>query len=436
MYSVFFRLVFVLMFTFPVFAKLKVEVNRGFFSPIPIAITDFTGISEAEKKMGKGLRQVIANNLGRSGYFNPLAQSAYIQDCEALKKAVRYEDWRIIKVDALVYGDIQISGNSVTVNFRLVDVYAQKQIEGLTLKGKVGEWRKLAHLVSNAVYKRLTGENGYFTSRIAYVAESGIATRRIKRLAIMDQDGENHRFLTRGHTLVMTPRFSPDGKKVAYFEIRNRHGDVYIYDLEHHTTELIGTFEGMSYAPKFSPDGQYLIYSLATGFVSHIYEFNLRTRKKKKLTFVPSLNTSPCYSPDGKQITFVSDRSGTAQIYIMDRDGSNERRISFGAGRYYTPDWSPNGKYIAFTKTVPQGFFVGVMNPDGTEERALAQDYFVEGPTWSNNSQMIMFTRRTPINSKTKTSISRIYMINVAGYNEREILTPMDAAEPEWSAGN
>jgi TolB protein len=218
----------------------------------------------------------------------------------------------------------------------------------------------------------------------------------------------------------------------------NHAGNVFIYDIHEHTTELLGKFTGMSYAPRFSADGKKIVFSIAEGMTSHIYEMNLKTREKKRLTKVPSLNTSPYYSPDGQHIAFVSDRSGSPQIYIMDRGGETKgesaKRLTFGKGSYYTPVFSPNGQHLAFTKKHGGTFYVGVLKPDGTSERTLAQGFFVEAPTWSPNSQMVMYTRRTPINPRTKSEIARIYSIHISGFNEREMLTPMDATDPEWSA--
>jgi TolB protein len=430
----FFCVVSILLNASNVHALLKVQVNRGIFSPIPIAVTDLYGSNE----LGKNISQVIANDLGGSGLFKAVPQDAYIQDSESLHKSIRFSDWRLIKVDGLVYGTVRESGGQIFVTFRLVDVFAEKQMIGLEMQSSKGDWRKLAHMISNTIYERLTGEKGYFTTKVAYVAETGRADQRVKRLAIMDYDGDNHRYLTTGRTFVMTPRFSPDGNKIAYFTIVNHQGNVYIYNIYEHTTELLGQFKGMSYAPRFSSDGKKMLFSIAEGMSSHIFEMDLKTRQKKQLTKVPALNTSPYYSPDGSVIAFVSDRSGTPQIYVMDRQGevggASARRITFGDGRYYTPVFSPNGQYLAFTKTHMGTFYVGVLKPDGTGERTLAQGFYVEAPTWSPNSQMVMYTRRTQINPRTKTQIARIYSMHVSGFNEHEVLTPMDATDPEWSA--
>lgn len=419
----------------PIHGLLKVQVNKGVFSPIPISITTFTG---EPSQLSKNMRQIIIQDLSTSGLFKVLPESAYIQNNASLKQAVRYADWRLIKSDGLLHGEITESGEEIVVRIKLLDVFAEKELINVQLRSRKSDWRKLSHMISNAVYERLTGEKGYFTTKVAYVSEAGQADKRIKRLAMMDYDGNNHRFLTSGRTFVMTPRLSPDGRKIAYFTIVNYHGNVYLYDVDDHTTELLGRFKGMSYAPRFSKDGKRILFSLADGMVSHVYEMDLKTREKRQLTQKAALNTSAYYSPDGTQIAFVSDRDGTPQIYTMSISGENDitpaKRITFGEGRYYTPVYSPNGKHLAFTKTHQGTFYVGVLKPDGTGERTLSQGYFVEAPTWSPNSQTVMYTRRTPINPATKSQISRIYMMHISGFNEREVVTPLDATDPEWSA--
>lgn len=424
-----------LLFCAPVNALLKVKVNRGVFSPIPIAVTNFNATDD---RLSGNIRQVVASDLGGSGLFKLIDPQAYIQNPETLKAKISFADWRMIKTDVLVYGDVKEVGGNIVVSFKVVDVFGEKQLLALEMQSAKADWRKLAHTLANNIYERLTGERGYFTTKVAYISETGRADMRVKRLAIMDYDGNNHQFLTSGRTFVMTPRLSPDGKKIAYFTIVNHHGSVYIYDLDRQTTDLLGRFKGMSYAPRFSPDGRKILFSIAEGLTSHIFEMDLATRSQKKLTKVPALNTSPYYSPDGSTIVFVSDRSGTPQIYSMnsagEMGGAAAKRLTYGEGRYYTPVFSPNGKYLAFTKTYMGQFYVGVLDPDGTSERTLARGFFVEAPTWSPNSQMVMYTRRTQINLKTKTERARVYSIHVSGLNEKEVNTPQDATDPEWSA--
>jgi TolB protein len=319
------------------------------------------------------------------------------------------------------------------VEFRLWDVFAEQQMAGLAYFTAPSNWRRIAHIISDAIYKRITGEDGYFDTRVVYIAESGPHERRVKRLAIMDQDGENHRFLTDGGTLVLTPRFSPTLQEITYLSFTGGIPRVYIRNIDTGQQEVIGEFPGMTFAPRFSPDGEKLIISMAMDGNSELYTIDLRTRAKKRLTNSSAIDTSPSYSPDGRQIVFNSDRGGSQQLYVMDADGTKVRRISHGNGRYATPVWSPRGDLIAFTKIQEGKFYIGVMRPDGSGERLLTEGYHVEAPTWAPNGRVLMFFRQEPIRKDGGGGGSRLYSIDLTGRNEREIPTPLDASDPAWS---
>ena len=305
---------------------------------------------------------------------------------------------------------------------------SEQQLLGKSFTTTKNNWRRLAHVVADAIYERLTGDKGYFNTRIVYVSESGPSTRRVKRLAMMDQDGENHSFLTNGRNLVLTPRFSPNMQKITYLEYVGNNPRVYLMDLTNNSRQVLGNFPGMTFAPVFSPDGSKVLMSYANKGSTNIYEMNLKTRAIKQLTFDKgSISTSASYSPDGSKIVFNSDRGGNQQLYVMNADGSGAERISFGNGRYATPVWSPRGDYIAFTKMSGGAFYIGVMAPDGSGERLLADGYLVEGPTWSPNGRVLMFFRQD------RGSPVRLYTIDMTGYNERRIVTPSEASDPAWS---
>ncbi|NQU58159.1 MAG: Tol-Pal system protein TolB [Rhodospirillales bacterium] len=421
-------------FAFQAKAELRIDITRGTVEPLPIAVTDFIGTSPAEQEYGRGIGRVIAADLERSGLFKPLDKRAFIQNNQALNTLPRFGDWRIINAQALVQGRTQIVADGrLKVEFRLWDVYAEQQMVGLAYFTVPDNWRRVAHIVSDAIYKRITGESGYFDTRIVYISETGLQNRRVKRLAIMDQDGDNHRFLTDGGTLVLTPRFSPTLQEITYLSYYGDKPRVYIFNIDSGRQEVLGDFPGMTFAPRFSADGDKVIMSMAKDGNSEIYTMDLRTRTVKRLTNHSAIDTSPSYSPDGKYITFNSDRGGSQQIYVMEASGGGVKRISYGKGRYATPVWSPRGDLIAFTKFTGGRFFIGVMRPDGKGERLLAEDFLVEAPTWAPNGRVLMFFRQEPTNEDGSGGKSRLYSIDLTGDNERQVITPLDASDPAWS---
>jgi len=414
-------------------AELRIDVTRGTVEPLPIAISEFFGVAPEESDVGRDIADVISANLERSGLFRPLDRKAFIQSAASIDVRPRFSDWRVINATALVNGSVEsLQDGRIQVQFRLWDVFAEAQMVGLVYTTERSNWRRIAHIISDAVYKRLTGESGYFDTRIVYVAESGKKNERVKRLAIMDQDGANHRFLTDGRALVLTPRFSPTQQEITYLSYFNNKPRVYLFNVQTGRRELLGEFPGMTFAPRFSADGNSVVMSHAREGNTDIYVMDLRTRQPIRLTNHPDIDTSATFSPDGSQITFESDRSGSQQIYVMNADGSDQRRVSFGKGRYATPVWSPRGDLIAFTKQRNGKFHIGVMRPDGSGERLLTESFLDEGPTWSPNGRVIMFFRQEP----GEEGRVHLYSIDLTGYNLRRVVTPGFASDPAWSPLN
>jgi TolB protein len=300
-------------------------------------------------------------------------------------------------------------------------------MEGLAFVGTSDEWRRIAHKVADAIYERVTGEKGYFDTSIVYVSQVGPAKSRTKRLAMMDQDGAGNRFLTSGQSIVLTPRFAPNLQQITYLDFISGKPKVWLMNVHTQKKQIVGNFPGMTFAPRFSPDGSAMVMSFSKEGNTSLYSIDLASKRIDRLTNDPVIDTSPSYSPDGSQICFNSDRSGKTQIYIMNKDGSNVRRISFGDGSYRTPIWSPRGDLIAFTKITDGYFYIGVMRTDGSGERLLSKGWVVEDPCWSPNGRVLMFTRHEN-NGRTK-----IYTIDITGYNERLVETPTDAAGASWS---
>jgi TolB protein len=415
-------------------AELKIDITRGKVEPMPVAITEFLGRSPREKFIGSKLSSVLAKDLERSGLFRPIDSKAFIQTPEALQLQPRFADWRVISAQALVSGRVRFEPDGrLGIEFRLWDVFAEQQMMGLRYFTMPKNWRRVAHIMADAIYKRITGEDGYFDTRVVFISETGPRKRRVKRLAIMDQDGYKLRFLSDGNHLVLTPRFSPTSQEITYLSYYRNRPRVYLLNIDTGRQEVLGDFPGMTFAPRFSPDGNRVIMSMAQDGNSDIYTMDLRTRRRQRLTRGQAIDTAPSYSPDSRRVTFESDRGGRQQIYVMNADGSRVRRISFGKGRYATPVWSPRGDLIAFTKLRKGRFFIGVMRPDGSGERLLTESFRVEGPTWAPNGRVLMFFRQTPADDQGRGGTSKLFSIDITGYNEREIVTPTDASDPAWS---
>ena len=414
-------------------AELQIDVTGAMRDPMPVAFPEMISDSYGASSYAKRIRQVVISDLERSGLFRILPEGSYIQSLKSINDQPTFIDWSAIKAHALIQSAVlEIDSNNLKVQFRLWDVPAESQMKGQSFTTTKDNWRRIAHVIADAIYERLTGEKGYFDTRIVYISESGPATNRVKRLAIMDQDGENHKFLTSGANMALTPRFSPNLQKITYMSYAGVYPKAYVLDIETGQQELIGQFPGMTFAPRFSPDSNKVLLSYAADGKTNIYEFDLRSKRTTQLTKNTAIDTSPSYSPDGKQIVFNSDRGGSQQLYIMDADGSDVKRISYGAGRYATPVWSPRGDYIAFTKMANGEFYIGVMYPDGSGERLLASGFLVEGPTWAPNGRVLMYFRQEK-SSKRSAAPVKLYSIDLTGYNERRIVTPADASDPAWS---
>lgn len=411
--------------TSPASAQVEIDITQGNIQPLPIALPSF----QSGDALGSQIVDVVRANLQRSGLFAPIDQAAYIQRDIGPDATPRFQDWTVINAQALVTGRVTPEADGrLRVEFRLWDTYANQQLDGQQFYANPGNWRRIAHIISDAIYQRLTGEQGYFDTRIVFVDETGSASQRIKRLAIMDQDGANPRYLTDGSELVLTPRFSPNRQEVTYMSFGQGEPRVYLLQLETGQREIVGNFPGMTFSPRFSPDGQRVIMSLQQEANSNIYAMDLRSRATTRLTSTNAIDTSPSYSPDGSRIVFESDRGGRQQLYVMGADGSSQNRISFGDGSYSTPVWSPRGDLIAFTKQSGGQFQIGVMRPDGSGERILTSGFHNEGPTWAPNGRVLMFFR-----DAQGSGGPQLFSIDLTGRNEQRVTTPSFASDPAWS---
>ncbi|MCB9974734.1 MAG: Tol-Pal system protein TolB [Rhodospirillales bacterium] len=420
----------------PVYAQeTEVQFTNPNMKPRPIAISNFYADNADGERLAADLPGIVTANLERSGLFAPVNPRAFVQSPASIEQeGVRFAEWRATGAETLVTGRVTRAGSGQSrVEFRLWDVFNQQQLIGMAYTTTDANWRRIAHIMSDEIYKRITGEGAYFDSRIVYVSEYGPANKRIKRLAIMDQDGANHKYLTDGSYLVLTPRFSPESQRLTYLSYQGGKPRVFLYDINSGRHTELGTFPGMTFAPRFSPDGRRIVMSLARNGNTDIYVMDLSSRQPARITNTPGIDTAPCYSPDGRQIVFESDRGGSQQLYVMNADGSGAKRITFGKGRYANPVWSPRGDLIAFTRMYQGKFYIGVIRPDGSGERLITNAYHVEGPSWSPNGRVLTYFKERPAGNSRS---AKLYTIDLTGYNERVLPTPRDGSDPAWSPLN
>jgi len=409
---------------------LRLEITEGVVAPMPYAVPGFVAENGAAADWGARLARVVAEDLSGTGLFREIPESAHVGRITSFESPVQFADWRAVNAQALVTGAVRAEGERLVVKFRLHDVFAGQEIgSGLQFVGTTEGWRRMAHKVADAVYSRLTGEDGYFDSRVVFVSESGPKGERRKRLAIMDYDGANVRYLTDSASIVLAPRFSPSGDRVLYTSYESGFPRIYVLDVGSVQRRQLPTQDGtMSFSPRFSPDGGQVVYSMAQGGNTDIWRMDIASGRSARLTQAPSIETAPSFSPDGNRIVFESDRSGTQQLYVMDAKGGSPERISFGPGRYGTPVWSPRGDMIAFTKQSKGRFHIGVMRTDGSGEQLLTASFLDEGPSWSPNGRVIMFSRET----QGAQGASALYSVDVSGRNLKRVPTPDGASDPSW----
>ena len=420
-------------------AQLVVDVTEGHLDPLPIAVPDFVGEPGLAQERGADIASVVAADLQSSGLFAPIDEEAFIENIEDINLRPRFGDWRVINASALLIGEVEVMEDGrLLVSFRLWDTASEQQLAGLRLTSVPENWRRVAHKLADEVYERLTGEEGYFDTRIVYVAESaGENGVPVRRLAIMDQDGANPSFLTSRSYMALLPNYSPVDQEITYVSFRDGQATSFLYDLESGRQEALFdsgpnlASDGQSLSARYHPNGRELAVSAERGGNHNIYKFDLRTRQLRQLTNSPANDVEPSYSPSGERIVFSSSRGGSSQLYIMNADGTDPERITFGEGRYTTPVWSPRGDLIVFTKQHQGMFALGVVRADGSgEERILYEGYFVDTPTWSPNGRVILFTRGERRSDGTR---YEIWSVDLAGFNLRRLPTQGQASDPAWS---
>lgn len=421
----------------PAAAQVTIDITEGVPDPVPAAIVPFTGEDREAARFGDDIADVVSADLERSGLFRAIPEEAFLSRPEDADLHPNFNNWRAIGAHLLVVGKTRMQPDGrLHALFRLWDVLTQQQIVGVTYTTLPENWRRLAHKIADTIYKEVTGEEGYFDSRIVFVSETGPADQRRKRLVLMDQDGARARFLTDGANLVLTPRFSPTKQEIIYlsYDRPNQPPSVHILNIDSDQREALGRFPGMQYAPRFSPDGNSVLITMTQEEGnSDIFSMDLGTRTLTRLTHTAGIDAAASFSPDGSRIVFESKRSGTQQLYVMNADGSDPRRISTGKGRFATPVWSPRGDLIAFTRILGGQFHIGTMRPDGTEARILDSAYHAEGPTWSPNGRVLAYFKQNSARDRRVGYSPGLWQVNIIGGAPRRIATETDASDPAWS---
>ena len=410
---------------------LRILIDGGVIEPMPFAVPDFIAENNAAGDLARDLARVVAADLIGTGLFREIGSEAYIAQVTSFDAAIAYNDWQAINTQALVTGAVSVAGDKVVVKFRLYDIVSGEPLgDGLQFAGSTRSWRRMAHKVADAVYSRITGEGGYFDSRVVFVAESGPKDARQKRLAVMDYDGANVSYLTDSSAIVLAPRFSPNGDRILFTSYATGFPRIHVMNAATMETRVLAEQPGtMTFAPRFAPDGQTVVFSLEQDGNADIYAMDSDSGAISQLTNAPSIETAPSFSPDSSQLVFESDRSGSQQIYVMPAGGGEPVRISSGKGKYGTPVWSPRGDLIAFTKISGGQFHIGVFRTDGSEERLLTSSFLDEGPTWAPNGRVVMFTRETAGSAGSAT----LWSVDISGRNPHQVPTETAASDPSWS---
>ncbi|MCJ2186633.1 Tol-Pal system beta propeller repeat protein TolB [Novosphingobium beihaiensis] len=377
--------------------------------------------------LGRALSSVVAADLKNNGLFKPAGPGGLPQPSFDQVREPNYPIWSMRSADMLVQGYVHANpDDTLTVGCYLFDVALKQPLAKAGWKVNPQDWRRAAHKCADMVYSRLSGESPFFDSRIAYIAETGPKSHRMKRLAVMDSDGANMRYLTSGQATALTPRYSPDYSKILYLSYLNGEPSIYIYDLRSNTQKLLLRSKNPTLAPRWSPDGKWVLYSMAIAGNTDIYKMPASGGQATKLTDSPGIDIGGSFSPDGSKIVFESDRSGSQQVYVMNADGSGQHRISFFGGRSATPEWSPRGDQIAFTH-IAGNLRIAVMSPNGRNMRYLTNSWQDEAPTWSPNGRIVQFFR-----TEKNSGVTSIWQVDLTGRNERKLPTPVGASDPAW----
>ncbi|GMQ91409.1 MAG: Tol-Pal system beta propeller repeat protein TolB [Gammaproteobacteria bacterium] len=370
-------------------ADLSIEITKGVKSGLPIAVVPFSW--EGQSRPPHNISDIVAANLARSGHFAIIPKKDFLSNPHT-RKDVIFKDWRLLKTEALVIGEIkQLGANKYQVEFRLFDIFKEKQLAGFRYTVGRKLVRKVAHQISDIIYEKLTGEPGAFNTRIAYITKQSTASGSTYKLKIADSDGYGPVSLVTSREPLMSPAWSADGRKIAYVSFEHKRSKVFVQNINSGKRSLVAQFPGINSAPAFSPDGRSLAMTLSKDGNAEIYVMNLATRKLKRITRNPAIDTEPAWSLDGSRLVFTSDRAGSPQIYDVSVSGGNVRRLTFEGSYNARPSYSADGKTITLVSRSRGRYHIAVLDIENSGLQIITSTLLDESPSFAPNGRIILY---------------------------------------------
>ncbi len=410
-------------------SKVYIDIRSPSFRKFPLAVAPFRAVSsQAEMRLGDRVTDILNDDLNITGFFSVIdGRSAGALGSQAAEKGVEnvdFQGWSGSGAEALVIGEVTYKENALVLEARLYDVVKKEMILGKRYTGEIHDLSRMVHRFADEVVFALTGEQGFFQTKIVYVSQ---ATGK-KEISLMDFDGRNATRLTHHNSICLSPRFSPDGTRIAFTSYKSGNPDIYIKDLRTGAERRAFRYPGLNISPSWSPDGQRLAMTLSKDGNSEIYTARLDGSDLQRVTDHPGIDVSPTWSPDGRRIAFVSNRGGTPQIYAMDASGQNVQRLTF-EGTYNThPSWSPRGDRIAFDATVRGEHNICTIQADGANFKVLTANLSqCEMPSWSPDGRNLVF-------SSNRNGVPNIYLIDAEGTRIKRLTFEKGGdTYPNWS---
>lgn len=412
----------------------QIEVSGKNYKLTKIAINHFLTQKYEEKIIAKEIRDTVCKNLSDSGIFSIVAENNFIEQNKGSEFIPFFEAWKKINATILVNGSLTKNRkNNYTIVISIWDNILAKKILHRKITFSEKSIQKTSHIISDHIYQEIIGEKGYFDSKILYVAEKVIENKIFTRIAMMNQDGKEHKYLTNGKFISISPKISPDKENIAYVDFRAGISKIFLRNLYSGQENLLTNMKGSIFSPRFSRNGKKILFSLAKKGATNIFKFDINTKKISVLTRNIYINTSPQFSPDDKKIIFTSNRLGTAKIYTMNEEGKNVVKITEKPGSHLEPKWSPDGKYISYINLRRKlGYYINIINTKTGEETTVVKSDVIHGYCWCPNSKYILFSEAIGNKEEEKKTIYKLQKINIFNKHKTTINTPYSASDPIW----